>query len=81
MSILGSILLDLGLITWIAGEVRLLVVAYRQSAVWLFGCLFVPFVSCMFFLLNVKQAWKPVLLATVGFVATGIGCWASGFQF
>ena len=79
--ILGFILFALGLVTWIAGEVRLLVLAYRRSLVWFFGCLFVPFVSWMFFLVNVKQAWKAVVLATTGLVVTGIGYWAGGFQF
>ena len=81
MLILGSILFVLGLITWLAGELRLLVLAYRQNLAWFFGCLFVPFVSWIFFLLNVKQAWKPVVLATVGLVVTYVGYLAGGFQF
>ncbi len=80
MLIFGSILFWAGLVVWIAGEVRLLVVAYRQSLAWFFGCLFVPFVSWVFFLLNVKQAWKPVVMAAAGFIATGIGDWLGGFQ-
>lgn len=81
MVILGSILFWIGLVIWLAGELRLLVLAYRQSLAWFFGCLFVPFVNWVFFLLNVKQAWKPVALATLGFFVTGVGCWAGGFQF
>ena len=77
----GFILFVLGLITWVGGELRLLVLAYRQSLLWFFGCLFVPFVSWIFFLFNVKQAWKPVVVATVGFVVTGLGYWVGGFQF
>ena len=59
----------------------MLVLAYRQSLLWFFGCLFIPFVSWVFFLLNVSQAWKPVVVATVGFIVTGLGYWAGGFQF
>ena len=73
MMVLGSVLFWIGLIVWITGEVRLLALAYRQSLVWFFGCLFVPFVSWIFFLLNVKQAWKSVVVATVGFILTGTG--------
>ena len=81
MFIIGSILFGLGLITWFAGEVTLLAIAYRQSLPWFLGCLFVPFVSWVFFLLNVKQAWKPVVMATSGFIVTALGYWAGGLQF
>jgi hypothetical protein len=81
MTAFGSILFVLGLIVWVAGEVMLLAIVYRRSLVWFFGCLFVPFVGFIFFLLNVKQTWKPVVLATVGFLVTGIGYWVGGFQF
>jgi hypothetical protein len=81
MLIFGSIIFGLGLIVWIAGEVMLLTVAYRRSLAWFFGCLFIPFVCWIFFLLNVKQAWKPVAIATVGFIVTEIGYWVGGLEF
>ena len=81
MLILGCVTFGLGLILWIAGEIKLLALAYRRSLLWFFGCLFVPFVSWLFFLFNAKQAWKPVVLATVGFLVTGFGYWAGGFTF
>ena len=81
MWIIGSIAFGLGLTTWIAGEIRLLALAYRQGALWFLGCFFIPFVSWAFFMFNVKQAWKPVLFATIGFIVTGFGYWAGGFQF
>jgi hypothetical protein len=81
MLIFGSIVFGLGLIVWIAGEAMLLAIAYRRSLAWFFGCLFIPFVSWIFLLLNVKQAWKPVVIATVGFIVTGIGYWVGGLQF
>ena len=81
MVFLGAILFVIGLVAWFAGELRLLVLAYRQGLVWFFGCLFVPFVTWVFFLFHMKQAWKPVVLAIVGFIVTGLGCWAGRFQF
>jgi hypothetical protein len=81
MIIIGFIAFGLGLILWIAGEVKLLALAYRLSLLWFFGCLFIPFVSWMFFLFNAKQAWRPVVLATVGFLVTGFGYWPGGFTF
>ena len=81
MVIFASILFGLGLAVWIAGEVMLLAVAYRQSLFWFFGCLFIPFISWLFFVLNAKRAWKPVVIATTGFIVTGIGYWAGGLKF
>ena len=81
MLIIGFIVFVVGLVTWIAGELRLLVLAYRQSLLWFFGCLFVPFVSWIFFLLNVRQAWKSVAMATGGFLLAGLGYWAGGLEF
>ena len=81
MVILGGILWGIGLVAWFAGELRLLVLAYRQGLVWFFGCLFIPLVSWVFFLVNFKQAWKPVVIATVGVVFTALGYWAGGVQF
>jgi hypothetical protein len=81
MTAFGIILFGLGLLLGIFGQVRLLVMAYRHSLAWFFGCLLVPFAIFIFFLLNVKQTWRPLVLATFGFVVTGIGYWAAGFQF
>lgn len=81
MIMVGSILFLVGMVAWLAGEVRLLAIAYRQGLLWFLGCLFVPFVGWVFFLLNVKQAWKPVVIATVGFVLAGVGYWAGGLDF
>jgi hypothetical protein len=81
MSICGSIIFGLGLLLWIAGEFRLLVIAYRRNLAWFFGCLFLPLVGWVFLLLNAKQAWKPFVMAIIGFLLTGIGYWVGGLQF
>src|SRR5437773_9659958 len=44
MIALGYILLVVGVILGIVGEVMFLVVAYKRSLLWFFGCLFVPIV-------------------------------------
>jgi hypothetical protein len=81
MLMFSSILLAIGLVAWFAGELRLLVLAYRQSWLWFFGCLFVPFVSWIFFLFNVRQAWKPMVMALGGFILAGVGYLAGGFRY
>jgi hypothetical protein len=79
MTILGSIFLWIGLMIWLFGEVRFLVVAYHSSMVWYFGCLFVPLAGLAFFLFNFKKTWRPMMLSTVGFLIAVVGCWAGGF--
>jgi hypothetical protein len=78
MVMLGGILLGLGLLAWLGGELRLLVLARRRSLAWFLGCLFVPMVAWLFFLLNTREAWKPVVLAIVGMILTGVGCGLGG---
>jgi hypothetical protein len=81
MTAIGYMLFGLGCILGLFGEVKFLVVAYRRSLWWFFGCLFIPLVALLFFLLNIKATWRPVLVSTVGFIIAGIGYRAGGFGF
>jgi hypothetical protein len=54
MIAIGYILLTLGIIAGVVGEVMFLVVAYKRSLLWFFGCLFIPIVCWIFFFLNMK---------------------------
>jgi len=79
MTLLGYILLTVGLLVGIYGEVRFLVVAYKRNLWWFFGCLFVPFVSWVFLFLNLKSTIRPFALSLLGVLVAGAGCWMSGF--
>jgi hypothetical protein len=79
MTPLGYILVILGLLVGIYGEVRFLVVAYNRNLWWFFGCLFVPLVAWVFLFLNPKATIKPFALSLLGFLVAGLGCWMSGF--
>jgi len=74
MTLLGYILVGAGCIAGLVGDVRFLVVAHRQGLFWFFGCLFVPFAGVAFFLLNLRETWKPVLAFIAGLLLIGIGC-------
>ena len=78
MVTLGYVLLTIGVIVAIYGEVRFLVVAYNRSLWWFFGCLFVPFAAWVFLFLNFKATIKPFCLALLGLLLAGLGCWMSG---
>lgn len=80
MILLGSILFGIGCIMSLVGDMKFLVVAYRRNFLWLFGCLFLPLVGLIFFLLNVRETLRPVVLSTVGFLIAGVGYWAGGFD-
>ncbi|MBI3417648.1 MAG: hypothetical protein HY043_20340 [Verrucomicrobia bacterium] len=81
MTLLGYILFGLGCLAGLVGDVQFLVVAYRHGLTWFFTCLFLPFVGLLFFLLHVRETWRPVLLSTVGFVVASTGYVIGGFGF
>ena len=76
--IIGFLFLIAGTVVCIYWQVRLLVVAYRCSLWWLFGCLFVPFADLVFLLFNFKIARKPYALSWLGLIVAGLGGWMAG---
>ena len=49
MIIAGYILLVLGVVASIVGEIMFLTVAFKRSLLWFFGCIFIPLVALIFF--------------------------------
>ena len=74
----GYILLTIGLITALVGDVMFLTVAYRRSLWWFFGCLFIPVVWIIFFFMNLKVTIKPTCLSLLGLLLAGVGSWMAG---
>jgi hypothetical protein len=75
MIALGYILFLTGLIAWAIGGNMFLAVVFRYSTAWFFGCAFLPFTNWVYFFLYMKQTWRPMLIGTLGCMATLIGCW------
>jgi hypothetical protein len=75
ISIIGLMLLVVGIVVCFYWQVRFLVVAYNCSLWWFFGCLFVPFVDWAFVLLHFKICRKPFGLSLLGLLLAGLGCW------
>ena len=80
MTILGYLLLSLGCLTSIVGEVMFLAIAYRRSLWWFFGCLFIPVVDLIFFFLNLRATAKPLVIVLVGLLAVWVGAQLAGFD-
>jgi len=78
MAAVGCILLAAGLITGLVGAVMFLTVAYRRSLWWFFGCLFIPIIWIIFFLMNVRATIKPACLSLLGFLLACCGSWMAG---
>ena len=78
MITIGYILLVIGVIAGIVGELMFLVVAYKRSLLWFFGCLFVPIVCWIFFFLNMKATIKPFTIQVLGLLLAGVGCYMAG---
>jgi hypothetical protein len=78
MIAIGYILLAVGIIISLVGELMFLAVAYKRSLLWFFGCLFVPIVCWIFFFLNMKTTAKPFILQVVGLLLAGLGSYMAG---
>ena len=81
MTVLGYILFGLGCLVGLAGDIRFMVITYRHGLIWFFTCLFLPVIGWIFFLMFFKEAWRPVLLSTGGFVVACFGYWIGGLDF
>ena len=66
MVVVGYILLSLGFLVGVVGEVMFLRIAYRRSLWCFFGCFFVPLVGLVFLLMNLKSTAKPFGLSLLG---------------
>jgi hypothetical protein len=77
----GYILFVIGLLIGLLGDVRFLVVVYRHGLGWFFGCLFVPVLGWLFFLLHARETWRPLALSMTGLVVAGVGYHIGGFDF
>jgi hypothetical protein len=58
----------LGLGLSVVGTLWLLVLAFRTSIWWGFGCLFIPFVQLFYLFSHWKEAGNPVGLQVLGMV-------------
>ncbi len=81
MTAIGCIVLVVGVVVSFAGGLRFLVIAYRRSLWWFFGCLFVPFVDTIFFILNFKATIKPVCLEFLGLLLVVLGSYLAGVDW
>lgn len=78
MTILGHILLAVGLLAALASEVRLLAAAFKCGLGWFFGCLFVPLADIVFLALNFRLTAKPFGIVLLGLVVAGLGDYLTG---
>jgi hypothetical protein len=78
MIAVGYILLALGFILCVIGEVMFLVVVYKRNLFWFFGCLFLPIVCWIFFFLNMRTTIKPFVIQLAGLLLAGFGCYCAG---
>jgi hypothetical protein len=78
MTLCGYAILFLGVIVCLYGQVRFLVVAYKRSLWWFFGCLFVPFVDWVFIFLNFNATIGPFAISICGMIVAFLGAWMAG---
>jgi ABC-type thiamin/hydroxymethylpyrimidine transport system permease subunit len=80
MVLIGYLLIFLGFISGLAGEIMFLVVAYRRSVWWMLGGFFLPPIAIVFLVFNFKAAFKPFAIAAAGFVISLLGASLAGVE-
>ena len=74
MQILSIVILVIGGLLGLTGGFWLLVVAYRNSFLWLLVTLLVPFGVLIFTACNWTTAQKPFFIWLAGFILTVVAC-------
>ncbi len=80
MTVIGYILLIVGSIAGLVGQVMLFRVAYRQSLGWFLGCLFIPLFEVVLLCVFFRQTVRPFGIAIAGLLIACLGGWLAGVQ-
>ena len=67
MEILIGVILVLGGLLMMVGGIWLLVMAFKESLVWGFCCLFLQIAQPIFICTHWDRSWRPLLLSLFGF--------------
>lgn len=78
MTILGTLLIVVGIIIALVGGIMFLIVAFKESVVWAIGCLVIPLVSFIFLFKHWSKASKPFFIQMGGVLIASIGGALSG---
>jgi hypothetical protein len=66
MSIFGYILMVIGVVAWIVGDIMYLNATYRRGLGWFFGGMFLPLVDWIFLFAHWRVAYRPFVLSLGG---------------
>ncbi len=80
MIVAGQILLAMGLVVALIGNVVFLKVAFRRSLWWFFGCLFIPLLDIVFLFWNWKATAKPFGIGLLGLILAHVGARMAGID-
>lgn len=81
MEILALVLVIAGAIGCIASGIWLVVCAFKKGLVWGLCFLFVPFAAFVYYVVDWKNVWRPLLISVVGVVFLfGGACISPSFQ-
>jgi len=69
----GALIILLGIIIGIFGELMLLIAAFRESIWWGLACLCLPFISFFFLIVHWPKARRPFFLQLFGLVVIIVG--------
>ena len=78
MIVIGYILLAVGCIAGLVGQVMLLTVAYRRSLGWFLACLFIPLFELALLCVQFGLTYRPFGIAIAGLLIACLGGWMAG---
>lgn len=73
MTILGHILMVIGVAAWFAGDVMFLNATYRRGLGWFFGGMFLPLLGWVFLFTHWRLAYRPFALSLAGLALAIVG--------
>ncbi len=66
MTTIGYILVELGVVVALAGEIMILTDVYRRGVVLFVTCLVIPFADLAFALVHLRRLWLPLVMLLGG---------------
>lgn len=78
MTILGYIVMVIGAVAWLVGDVMYLNATYRRGLGWFFGGMFLPLFDWVFLFAHWRVAYRPFALSLGGLALAIVGAWLKG---
>ncbi|MBI9015831.1 MAG: hypothetical protein JEZ07_01085 [Phycisphaerae bacterium] len=70
---MGLAIAIIGIIMMASGGIWFLITVFDDSVGWGIGCILLPIVALIYFFMNIRETWRPIVLKMAGVIVWGIG--------